>query len=152
MITCTLISLFHQIRRFSPKYPIAVLCSPCNATHLFGYDVTYANPDTLEWGHRLCLIRWVCSPIAFKQLRNPIVGMVPIVMALAPLIRSTLDYLWSGRFHCNEAGQQYWDSPLTVLSKLTNSIILFVHLPCTQLSLCLSIFVGIQDKRVLVRS
>lgn len=91
-------------------------------------------------------------PLAFKQLRNPIVGVVPIVMALTPLVRSTLDYFRRWRFHCNETGKQYWNSLLKAFSKLTMSVILLVPLPCTQLSLCLSIFVGIQHKRILVRS
>lgn len=151
VITCTFISLSHQIRRFSPKYPFAVFIMQCNPSVWIWCHLCQSYPDTLIWGQRLCLVRWMWPPIAFKQLRNPIVGVVPIVTALAPLIRSTLNHFRSRGFHCNKTGKQYCNSLLTALSKLTTSVILLVHLPCTQLSLCLSIIVGIQHKRVLAR-
>lgn len=100
----------------------------CNP-RVFGYDVTYTDPDALIWGLRLLLIRWMCLPMVFKQLRNPIAGIVPIVLALAPSIRSTLNYLWNRSFHCDETGKQHWNLLLTVQSKLTTSVILLVHFP-----------------------
>lgn len=118
------------------KYPMA---APTVRRSLHSVCAHYHNLLLVQAFSLVCGMR---QPLLFKQLRNPIIGMVPIVANLAPLIGSTANFARCGSLHCVSWSALVRPHLLDIVSILTNPIVCLEESPDVELSLHCSIRVG----------